>query len=550
MSLIIHMARSLIETTDLRELSFFLFYLEVYFVYRAVRLLLKILIELLFSSESLDLATNMSLKAEISARRLSRLFFTQYILLHLIEDAVRRALVYGIFSAFIFLISAALLLYEIKNWQNEIIQSFENRFPVIWKKIQGSIESRLKFVYLPFLFILVLGHDIFHLISSQLIKFDFFKRLLSEVFKKKLEQSDTVPQEKQKAGETYLSVFDYYLPAKKEFYIDRDPMVAKQTLKNVNSWLKEESLENLVILVGNRGIGKTTSVKMIFDKIESENKLFCWVSPKICTAETFYNWLSLLLKTKIESIQDFVSYEKSLEGKKILVVDDIHNFFIGKIGGFRAYEAFMEILGLETSKIFWCLTVNSHAWTYLLGIFGKEHFYGNVYTMRMWTDAEIQNLILARHNCTGFTRSFDRSITAYGTGNVLGEQAETQFFRLLWGQSRGNPRSAMMYWISAISQPTDNQVHVGVPKFINSSVVGTMSTQSLIVLSAISRHDSMTLEELVTVTGIERLVLRKCLKESLDKGLVWSDSEKRIRISSRAQNAIDYYLIGKNFLYE
>ncbi|MCB0368276.1 MAG: hypothetical protein KDD45_02265, partial [Bdellovibrionales bacterium] len=96
MVLSIHLARALIEATDLQELSYLLFYLEVYFIYRATRLLLQISMEFLFSSGSLSMIRYMNDKAEKSARRLSRFFFGRYVLLHIVEDTVRQGLVYGI----------------------------------------------------------------------------------------------------------------------------------------------------------------------------------------------------------------------------------------------------------------------------------------------------------------------------------------------------------------------------------------------------------------------------------------------------------------------
>lgn len=77
-----------------------------------------------------------------------------------------------------------------------------------------------------------------------------------------------------------------------------------------------------------------------------------------------------------------------------------------------------------------------------------------------------------------------------------------------------------------------------------------MSDDALFILAAIARHDSLTHEELQEITGIPDNVIRKCIKEAHDKNLVWSDKEERIRISSRAQYVVDYFLIGKNFLYE
>lgn len=546
----IHIARALIEKTDLTELSSVLFYLEIYFVYKAVRLLLRILIELMFSSERLELNNGLGQRAEDAARGLSRFFFARYVLLHIVEDTLRQAFVFGIVYEVLTWAGLLFVLNESSHWKNEIFHAFQSRFTKIWTQIKAVCEGPLRFLLLPILFVLVLTHDFIKWSGLYLVRFNFFKRLFSEVLRKKLEQDFDFSKPLQTPDSKYLSLFDYYLPAEKHFYIDREPLMAKEILKTISSWLNDQSSEDLVVLVGNRGIGKSTSLKMISDQITSGDKIFAWVTPKIYSEEGLLAWLSKQLGTKLNSIEDFIQMESALEKKMVIMVDDIHNLFVGRIDGFKAYRLFMEIISLKTTKIFWCLTANAHAWTYLKGVFGEEHFYGQVYEMRMWTDSEIQNLILARHKATGYSRSFDKSIAAYGTGDILGEKVETQFFRLLWGQSRGNPRSALMYWVSAVSQTNDSEIHVGVPKFVNPAVVSKMSKDALLVLAGIARHDSLTIEELMDVTRINKLVIRKVIKESVEKELVWADKDGRIRISSRAQNAIDYYLLGKNFLYE
>lgn len=546
----IHIARALIEKTDLTELSSVLFYLEIYFIYKVVRLLLRNLIELIFSSEKLELNNALAQRAEDTARRLSRFFFARYVLLHIVEDTLRQAFVFGIVYEVLTWAGLLIILKESSHWKNEIFHAFQSRFTKIWAQIKAYSEGPLRFFLLPILFILVLTHDFIKWSALYLVRFHFFKRLFSEVLRKKLEKDFDFSKSLQTPDSKYLSLFDYYLPAEKHFYIDREPLMAKEILKAIDSWLNDQSAEDLVVLVGNRGIGKSTSLKMIFDQTNADDKIFAWVPPKIYSEEGFFAWLSKQLGTNLNSIEDFIRMESALEKKIVIMVDDIHNLFVGRIDGFKAYRLFMEIISLKTTKIFWCLTANAHSWTYLKGVFGEEHFYGQVYEMRMWTDSEIQNLILARHKATGYSRSFDKSIAAYGTGDMLGEKVETQFFRLLWGQSRGNPRSALMYWVSAVSQTNDSEIHVGVPKFVNPAAVSKMSNDALLVLAGIAKHDSLTIEELMDVTRKNKLVIRKVIKESTERDLVWTDKDGRIRISSRAQNAVDYYLLGKNFLYE
>ena len=241
-------------------------------------------------------------------------------------------------------------------------------------------------------------------------------------------------------------------------------------------------------------------------------------------------------------------FDHQLINKKIILIDDIQNLFLSTINGFEAYKIFLEILNIKTNNILWILTVNSESWIYLKSVFGREHFYGKELFFTPWKDYEIQQQIFLRHKQTGYERDFDESIKAFGSSDNSWDKAEVQFFRLLWGQARGNPRSAMMYWVSAISSPKPNVIHIEFPTFMSADLVSNMSDDALFILAAIAKHDNLTHFELQKITGISDLIIRKCLKEACDKNLVWLDETERIRISSKAQYLIDYFLKGKNFL--
>lgn len=544
-------ASSLIRDTDLKELAIFLYYFQVYYIYRTVKLLLTILLEVVFSADSVDTLKQQKLRIKKSATRISRLVFIEFVLLHITEDTVRRALAYQMFSAIIFWVNIIFVLIEANKWNVEISSAFSHRFPKVWARLQTVYKSKLGKLLLPLLFLSIVANDILKFISSYLIRIDFVKRLLSEVLRKRLERAEKESVAYGPPPSDYLSSFDYYLSANDEIYIERDNSVITQAVDAISSWAGNKSSDDLLIIVGNRGMGKTTSIDHVAKKISNQCETKSLRVPaKITSDAQFFDWLSSLLGHKITNINEFKQYDNVLTSKQALLVDDIQNLFLGTIGGFDAYQLFLEVITLKTSNVFWCLTVNSRSWAYLKGVLGVEHFYGKVIYLTQWRDFEIQNMILARHAQTKYKRTFDESIKAYGAGDRIGQQAEGQFFRLLWGQSRGNPRSALMYWISAISSPSEKQVHVGVPVFVGSSTVASMSDDALFLLSAIARHDSLTYNELSQITSIKDHIIRKCLKEAEDKKLIWIDDTGRVRISSRAQYVIDYFLIGKNFLYE
>lgn len=550
MILSIQLARIIVEKTDLKEISGILFYFQVFFVYRAARMILMIILEIIFSSDSVASIKSQKYRIEKTATFVAKIIFLQYFLLHVTEDSVRRALAYKLFSNFIFWINLSVAFYEASSWQKEIKAAFKFRFDKIWKNAEGIFESKVGFLIIPLQFILIILHDLYRFLSAYLIRLDIVKKILSEVLRKRLESID-----KKLVGgpppKEYLKEFDYFLSANSEIFVDREGSKVNSTCEIIVDWINDKPTDDLIILVGNRGMGKTTALTHIHGNIKNTcQSLLFTVPPRITSKGDFYKWISNVLSDSIESIDDVKKFDSSLTQKLVLCVDDIQNLFIGEIGGFNAYKIFLEIISLKTKNIYWCLTVNSRAWSYLKGVFGPEHFYGKILTLSPWRDVEIQKLILSRHKQTNFKRSFDESIKAYGAGDSLGQQAEAQFFRLLWGQSRGNPRSALMYWISALTSPAPNEIHVGVPSFISSSAVGSMSDDALFILSAIARHENLTHDELRRVTRIEDTVIRKCLKEAANKNLIWIDDIGHARISSRAQYVIDYFLIGKNYLYE
>jgi len=551
MLILCYLSKDLLLKTDLPELGLALYYLQLFYAYKLSRILVKIILQTVFVAEAGHDSANLRNKIGKSAKNISRLIFIQLVVLNLISDTAREALVYNLFSDIVSWINILFLLNACRVWGKEIEMAFASRFPKAWINVEPRFKNILRFFLLPVLLFTCLATDLTYIVARWLSQFDITKKILSEIYKKKLQGAETASRVKTLPPQEYLQFFDYYLTAKDEFFIEREASTLREVSKKIAAWNEGSNSDDLVVVVGNRGMGKSTTLERLHSKQESLlNSVLSKVPAKTLDAPSFYSWLSELLGAPIESIDDFLAFDRQSTQKRVLFVDDIQNLFLSSINGFIAYEIFIEIIGLKTQNLFWCLTVNSRSWAYLKGVYGREHFYGNSFELMAWKDTEIQSLIVSRHKQTHYDRQYDKSIKAYGASDSVGQQAEAQFFRLLWGQSRGNPRSAMMYWISAITSPGEKSIHVGVPDFIDSSLVGRMSDEGHFLLASIARHESLTYDELLVVTSVTAATVRKCLKEFSDKQLTWTDEAGRIRISSKSQYVVDYFLMGKNFLYE
>ena len=187
--------------------------------------------------------------------------------------------------------------------------------------------------------------------------------------------------------------------------------------------------------------------------------------PKISTREDalgfFQNVLSFDFRGNILSIRE---WDKAAP-RTVLYLDDAHNFFLASIGGFQGFKDFLDLINSGTRNLFVCATFNIHSWMYLDSIFGKNRYFRNVIGLSPWSENDIRSLIMKRHGKSDFLLTYDPVISAgsmYSERDNL-ENADRKFFRLLWEQSDGNPRTAIYSWLTCI-EPRGGALHVGLPR--------------------------------------------------------------------------------------
>lgn len=391
-------ARMLLATTDLREFELVLFYAQVFFVYRVFSIVLKIGLEAAFSSGSIESLQDKKDRISASANRISRLVFIQYTALHIIEDAVRKALVYNLAVTISFWVSVIILILEIRKWKTQIFESFAFRHAWAWDRIKHLASMRLGAVLAPAMLLVIICYDVYVFVAQHLLRIDLVKRLISEVIRRRLEKVERPAAANRKPASDYLTQFNYYLPAEDAAFVNAQIKVTAEIIQKAEAWQKGLSSDDVTILVGNRGMGKTTTLKYALSQVSGESlKVFARVPARVHTTEAFYAWLSKTVGLEIRSIEDFRKADRSKDRRTLYFVDDIQNLFLGAIGGFDAYRLFIEIVSLPTKNSFWCFSVNSRSWAYLGGVFGPEHCYGSIHKLRPWNEVEIQKLILARH---------------------------------------------------------------------------------------------------------------------------------------------------------
>jgi len=188
---------------------------------------------------------------------------------------------------------------------------------------------------------------------------------------------------------------------------------------------------------------------------------------------------------------------------------------------------------------------------HLNGIFGQNHLAGTKIELLSWTDTEIQELIVKRHRQSQFKLKFDQVISAIHRGDILETSSgiEVQFFRLLWGQSRGNPSTAQELWLSAASKESEDTIRIAVPKFTNPRTLSDLSDEILIIYAAIVKHESLSLTEIINVTKMPISTIRHAIKYGEDGMILDKVNGERWIIHPKAQYVVHAQLIGRNLIY-
>ena len=197
------------------------------------------------------------------------------------------------------------------------------------------------------------------------------------------------------------------------------------------------------------------------------------------------------------------------------------------------------------------MSFNKYSWLYLNRAFGRTQFFRNVFELTGWSYVKIKELIMKRHAKTKFRLSYDLLINATRSQDEIDKYAsvESKFFKLLWELSRGNPRSALYLWISALSRKNKSVFNVNIPKEIDFHGVEKMPDELMFVLAHVIKHENLTSFEIESTTNLQNGYVRNAIKLGLEKKYLYRDERRRYMIDISTQYTLLKLLKEKNFIY-
>lgn len=314
-----------------------------------------------------------------------------------------------------------------------------------------------------------------------------------------------------------------------------------------------------VAVVGEMGMGRSSLLRSFEVSVQGVEVTRVAISEKSKTGEDTRRLVMQILGIENAENEEIPTTDALVERikampRRVIVLDDCHNMFVRRIGGFDGLDTLLRLVTLTDEHHFWVLSFNIFAWNYVNRVRSREFMFAVVLEMMPWTIEEIRTLIEARHGQSGYAMSFselvvDMEETQEGTVDVV--KTSQGYFKYLHEISGGNPRLAMIFWLRSLrlKEGDERRLEVSLFKQPQTSDIEAMEDGHWFVLTAIAQHGELNAVEVSEITNLDVSFCALAFNFFEGRGVTLPLPNGRVRIEPLYFKQIVRYLKNSNFLY-
>ena len=285
------------------------------------------------------------------------------------------------------------------------------------------------------------------------------------------------------------------------FYEMRSQEIQK-LLKAYQNW--EQGKYAATALIGEAGSGSTTLTNFFLEELKNRHHTLRTNSYlQVYQEADFLSYFQKLFDCDpFEDLDQLVDYLNGLDGKRIIIVENLQHFYLRKVNGFACLKMFYELISRTNQNIFWLTTINLYAYHYLNKTSQIQDFFAYSIFMQPLKDEQVTNIVLRRHRVSGYNTQFkpskyDRNSSRFKkmTEKQQQQYLQKEYFSGLNKLANSNITVALIYWLRSTLKVEEDTITIGSMKDIDFSFLNNLSSEKLFTLHALILHDGINIED-------------------------------------------------------
>ncbi|WP_421762674.1 hypothetical protein [Ekhidna sp.] len=213
--------------------------------------------------------------------------------------------------------------------------------------------------------------------------------------------------------------------------------------------------------------------------------------------------------------------------KRVIILEDLQNLYLRKIGGFMALQLLFQLISRTHNNIFWITTTTIYSWRYLCKAIQINEFFSYVIEMGDLTEEQIVNIIWKRNRISGYNIKFEANKEFQEDKKFLqlDEKGQQQllkdaFFTSLNSFAKSNVSLALIFWLLSTKNVDKNTITIGSFKSPDLNFISVLSMEKVYTLHALIQHDGLTEGQLQEILHLPTSKARLNLLALLQDGII------------------------------
>jgi len=490
-----------------------------------------------------------------TVRLFAFVLFLYFSLMQIIDTVVGKVLLYRLVDLSFLYCIWGVILYELWVWRERTDVLFERLVPnsIFIRTISKHLQ-KMSFIKCLFQLFAIFISSILLFLNNIFSKTKLSSHISSYIFIRKVKaaHNSSYTFNKENAAALLLNYKTLFFSQQYNLF-NIEKAQAKEISALISDWHLNNTLENSVSIIGDRGSG----VSILMDQIQEESESFIFLRIKIpykcATLDEFLQHIAHTINQNISSVDELekILFNYNNQEPFIFMIDDAHHLFMSKFGGVDVIHTLMSLMSNERLPIFWISSYHFFSWHYLKMIFSKNALAQIEMFITPWEPDDIQNLILHRHKQTNMNISFDDLGLALKP-DVSGQlkETESQYFTLLYEKSSGNPSTALTLWSKSLyPSHTDNTLYLGLPKSFDFNIQKIINNDALLILATIIKHGALTKEQIQELTSLTKCAIFNEVKKLALWNIIDFNTDQYLSISYEFAPKVSKLLKGMNYIY-